>query len=495
MTRTNRKSARMHYLALAVLAAATFTLAFLSYSIRPQAQSGLVDTCIPPTCNCPPGFAGVTATQVSEEHNITRIHFGLVDPIPSGVGELGEHQRFLIDYLFLGRDNIGGILPAWMLMSRQLTSVAYAQMEIIGAFLDAKHQLESQRIFRHLAAKAHKQYQPSHGMCVMGTNTRSLANAEHRARLASFVIGQRALQRQLGSAWVNAADGPTQDMKGRMIQFISHFCDVRDNNFITGGGLLGTTRPDVGLQLICPMATQDARRPTLQTDIDYTRTVELPRSIDIDYDGASTVPTNDERAIFELSTNLFGHRVFNRINDEDLQFLANHDEYQDMRAVIAKRSVAQNSFNRIVGMKALGSYQSSLSAGAGVGSSNDTGQYMEHFLRELGVLNNDEMPHMLGDHAGATTQVERPSYMAQMEMVAKRIYQDPNFFTNLYDTPANVKRKSAALQAISLMLDRDMYDSQIRSEMLVSQLLELRLVRAQRKAQTDNKLMAPVEER
>jgi len=498
MRKMKRTSQRLHYLGMAILAVATFTLAFLSYTVRPQAQSGLSDTCIPPTCNCPPGFSAVTQVQVSEEHNITRFHFGLVYPIPSGLGEMGEHQRFLINFLFLGENNIGGILPAWMLMSQQLTSVAYAQMQIIGSFLDAKHQLETQQIFRHLVAKAHKQYHPSHGMCVVGTTTRSLGNAEHRSRLAAFVLGQRSLQRQLGAAYVNASDGPTQDMSGRMVQFVSHFCDARDNNFIlpSGGLFGGAQRPDVGLQLICPLATQNARRPTLQTDIDYTRTVELPRSIDLDYDGASTVPTNDERAVFELSTNLFGHRVFNRLNDEDLQFLANHDEYQDMRAIIAKRSVAQNSFNRIVGMKALGSFQSSAGGGtAGVGSSNDTGQYMEHFLRELGVLNDQEMPHMLGDHAGATTQVERPSYMAQMEMVAKRIYQDPNFFTNLYDTPANVKRKGAALQAIGLMVDRDIYDSQLRSEMLVSQLLELRLVRAQRDTQTDNKLMSPVEER
>jgi hypothetical protein len=119
---------------------------------------------------------------------------------------------------------------------------------------------------------------------------------------------------------------------------------------------------------------------------------------------------------------------------------------------------------------------------------------MEHFLRELGVLKDEEIAHMYADHAGPETQVRRPSYMAQMEMLTKRIYQDPNFFVGLYDTPANVKRKGAALQAIGLMLDRDIYDSQVRSEMLMSQLLELRLVREQRRAQTYEALMGPVEE-
>ena len=69
----------------------------------------------------------------------------------------------------------------------------------------------------------------------------------------------------------------------------------------------------------------------------------------------------------------------------------------------------------------------------------------------------------------------RPSYYAQLELLAKKIYQNPDFYANLYDKPANVKRKRVALQAIELMLDRAIYESQIRQEMAASVLLSARL--------------------
>ncbi len=62
-----------------------------------------------------------------------------------------------------------------------------------------------------------------------------------------------------------------------------------------------------------------------------------------------------------------------------------------------------------------------------------------------------------------------------MEILAKKIYQNPDFFAGLYDSPANVERKSVALKAIKLMLDRAIYESQIRQEMAYSVLLSSRL--------------------
>ena len=70
---------------------------------------------------------------------------------------------------------------------------------------------------------------------------------------------------------------------------------------------------------------------------------------------------------------------------------------------------------------------------------------------------------------------ENPSYYAQLEILAKKIYQSPDFYANLYDKPANVERKSVALKAIELMLDRAIYESQIRQEMTMSVLLSSRL--------------------
>src|SRR5690606_22986449 len=80
--------------------------------------------------------------------------------------------------------------------------------------------------------------------------------------------------------------------------------------------------------------------------------------------------------------------------------------------------------------------------------------------------NEDEIFELIG---------EQPSYYAQLEILTKKIYQNPDFYANLYDKPANVERKSTALKAIDLMLDRAMYESQLRREMVLSVLLSSRL--------------------
>ena len=60
-----------------------------------------------------------------------------------------------------------------------------------------------------------------------------------------------------------------------------------------------------------------------------------------------------------------------------------------------------------------------------------------------------------------------------MEILTKKAYQDPRFYTNLYDKPANVERKGAAIQAIGLIQKFDMLKSYLRTEASLSILLEL----------------------
>ena len=86
-------------------------------------------------------------------------------------------------------------------------------------------------------------------------------------------------------------------------------------------------------------------------------------------------------------------------------------------------------------------------------------------------ISDDEVKKYLGD---------KPSYFAQMEMLSKKIYQHPGFYTDLYDKPANVLRKEAAMQAIDLMQKRDIYRSLLRSEALFSVILETELMKQQR---------------
>ena len=80
--------------------------------------------------------------------------------------------------------------------------------------------------------------------------------------------------------------------------------------------------------------------------------------------------------------------------------------------------------------------------------------YMTEILEEMGMP-EDQIALMLRDN---------PSYHAQMEIMTKKLYQHPNFYSDLYDKPVNIDRKDTSIQAIALMQKRDMYKSRLRSE-------------------------------
>jgi hypothetical protein len=96
---------------------------------------------------------------------------------------------------------------------------------------------------------------------------------------------------------------------------------------------------------------------------------------------------------------------------------------------------------------------------------------MYAIMKEMG-LEEEEIKKYLGD---------RPSYYAQMEILTKKLYQNPTFYTELYDKPANVERKNVSLQAIELMQKRDIYRSILRSEAILSVMLETALGEHQEK--------------
>lgn len=376
---------------------------------------------------------------VSNQHFITRRHM---------TQEMTAHQRWWFTEFFNEY-----ILPAQMMMAEQLVAVGIQQMEILGALFDAKHQLESQAIFHELTARAHKDYHSSHGMCTIATAARGLAAVDRRAETTAFVLSRRSMARQLGARDVSAADGPVIDRATRVEQFIRRFCDTYDSN----SALVG-------------MCQQRAPTATINKDIDYNRLIETPMTLDIDFTEGDA-PEGDEEDVMAFAANIFAHQVFSRIPEAELAILSNQELYLDLRSVVAKRSVAENSFYHILGMKARGSEEAEEAAG-----------HIGVVLQQLGVP-DEEIFLMLGD---------RPSYYALMDVMAQKIYQRPEFFTDLYDKPANVARKDVAMQAIDLMVDRDIYKSDLRTEAMLAVLLELELMQHQRRVQNRiNDLRAP----
>lgn len=375
------------------------------------------------SCNC--------EGDITAHHETIRAHM---------TNKRKEHEVWLVTEFFTRH-----VAPALMLMAEQLTVAGMQQVQIIGTFFDAKHQLETQRLLQQMTAQAHKDYQPSEGLCTFGTGVRSLAASERAGDMAQAAVAARGMQRQLLSG--EAVSGVSGDQKaidraGRLNTFISTFCNKNDNN-----------------KTLDELCKDTKAKPEQQNkDIDYTRSVENKLTLELDFHTpGNDNPSDDEKNIFALGANLYAHDVMPYIDanqlgprGEDKQF-DSEKHLMDIRALAAKRSVAQNSFAAITGMKASGT--------------GDAQPYLYKMVEELGVP-QDDLEKLLG---------KNPSYFAQMEILTKKALQNPVFYTELYDKPVNVDRKGAVLQAIGLMQDRDIYKSLIRSEAILSVLLETQL--------------------
>lgn len=349
------------------------------------------------------------------------------------VSRMDQHKFWTVDDFFYNY-----WLPKLMNMSAQIGAVAIDQMRLVGTLFDAKQLLETDRVVQELQVEANKDYQPSESFCWFGTNVRSLAESQNRGRFVQASLGEMELARQLGTYGTGSAQD-AEDLKSRWMKFRSTYCDPKDNNWYTGGS---------GLDLACGSGGSDSQRRN--NDIDYTRLIEEPRTLKVDFTDEASALDPSEEDVFALASNLYGHRTPTR----RMEGLASKDSgaqpfYMQLRAVLAKRAVAQASFNAIVGLKAQSETE------------GDTSRFLSAIARDAGVD-----PADVKDYLG-----EKPSTYAQLEVLSQRMFQNPDFFVTLYDKPANVKRKKAALNAIELMLDRYLYESELRQEMLLSVLL------------------------
>ena len=405
--------------------------------------------------------------------------------------------------------------PATGALLAQMAAVSMSYTETVGGFLDAQIQMDTQRLLRKMQFDAHKSYRPSEGFCTFGTNVRALAATESIGDYNSLALSRIALNRQLGQVNISGADGIKQDYRSRWDQFVDTYCDVGDNN---------RQSSRTGLELACDHdgpggsgddGAEDYNR--FNRDIDYTRLVGEPRTLYVDFAddaletdiqpleaaigvggtvGSITTEVKepaDEEDVIAMSKNLYGHSVPTRfLSRNALKSTAGQKLYLALRSIAAKRSVAQSSFNAIVGMKSSGTSHEqdfepyvhpgnlfgmdTLIANGFLGEKR-VGRFMASIVKELLPMSTPAATNIF-DIIGYS-----PSYFSQLEVLAKRIYQNPDFYADLYDTPDNVARKKVAMQAIELMVDRATYESQLRREMIVSVLLSSRLRAAQRNAE------------
>lgn len=341
-----------------------------------------------------------------------------------------------------------------------LSSFGMYQVEMVGAFFDAKNQLETRRLFFELQAEAHKDYHPSDDFCWFGTSARSLAASDSRMNLNMLAMSEVSLNRQLGHINSASAGSVDEDKNSRWEQFVSTYCDPRDNSWDSVGTGLDYACDWDGLGGATTTGAADLAR--VNRDVDYTGLVGEARTLDINF--SNLVITDDEEDVLSMASNIYGNNVPGRaFSKTNMSKSASKKLYMDLRSVVAKRNVAESSFNAIVAMKSAGS-----NGDAGAAEQPDVGLFMAAIVKDL-------MPAATPDSEILDILGENPSYYAQLEVLSKKIYQNPDFFANLYDTPANVKRKSVAMKAIALMLDRALYESELRQEMILSVMLSSKL--------------------
>ncbi len=329
--------------------------------------------------------------------------------------------------------------PGLKKLADEVRNAVTFEVATFGTFLDAQNELGSLRALQELSSNTMKNYAVSQTICEFGTLSRSLAASQSKGKTNQVALSERSQNRQLGQLNMASAQGRQADRSARLKQFRADYCTPTD---------FGS-----GMSVLCNGTATDVRQ---NIDINYTRAVDAKKSLNVDFTDA--VATDDEKDIIALANNLYAHQVFDRINvgalnkknETDLQ-----STYLDQRSVVAKRSVAENSFNAIVGEKSAGTPGSR--------------EYLLQVLKNLG-LNDVDAAKYVGDN---------PSYDAQMEILTKKLYQDPAFYASLMESPANVNRQYAALQSFGLMQKRDMFETIMRSEMLLSMILEMEVSKYQ----------------
>ena len=362
------------------------------------------------------------------------------------------HQMIWFDLVYWQQH----MLPMFMHIGNHLAGVGALQVMIIGQFIDAQQHLEAQRDLQIMHARAHKDYHASTGMCEFATRIQSLAASERKGEANALILSERSTDRLLGNVDTGAWSGTKGDVTIRLELYQREFCNSFDNNnSLSAMCSSGLTPPLTG-----------AKKERLNKDIDYQRAIEDPWTIGFDLTGGG-VPSHGDEGVALMANNLYGYESFSRVdqvsllNSPDDETTNAQQAYLDLRAIVAKTKVAENSFNALMAMK-----------GEGTAGSRD---YLESYLKELGVS-----PAYVTKYIGAN-----PSYNAQMEVLTKKAYQNPLFYTNLYGKPANVERKGVAMQAIGLIQKFDLLKSYLRTEASMSVLLELSVFNLQRQVEAN----------
>lgn len=318
-------------------------------------------------------------------------------------------------------------------LADEMRNGALWNIPIIGSYLDGQNLMDTLRSIQVSTAQTLKNYTPSNSVCTFGTLTRSLARTEAVTKANHMAFSKIMMDRDIQK------DNTIYSIAGNGIfsmleNFKKKYCNEKTN----GGFLEG--------YCLSAGATADL---LYDRDVDFTRVFDIPLTLDADFtDGTMT---NDKQSVIALFENLSKVQPMMSSDGNDWNPRDHSGTMQEFRTLTAMRTVSANSFAALVSEK--------------VRAPSASTKYMKDIMLKLG-LSPDDATKLLGAN---------PSYFAQMEVMTKKLFQDPSFYASLYDSEANIDRQRVAMKAIELQQERDFLESLRRREILLSVLLNAKL--------------------
>jgi hypothetical protein len=334
------------------------------------------------------------------------------------------------------RTYVGGLKR----IADEIRRAVFSNVPLIGAFLDGRDMNDTLRALQVSTAQTLVNYSPSNSVCTFGTLSRSLVKADANARANQMAFSKIMMDKnnqKAGTVYAKVNIGAY-----RMVEdFKTKYCNRKTNgSFLDGYCQNASATPDT----------------LFDRDVDFTRVFDVPLSIDADF--TDSAMTDDKQSIIALFSNL--SKVDPVMGSSQKDWNPNDDSImtQDVRSLWGMRNISNNSFAALVSEK--------------VKTTSAASTHMNNIIMKLG-LSSADATKLLGAN---------PSYFAQMEVMTKKIFQDPSFYANLYDGEANVDRQRVAMKAIELQQDRDFLESLRRREMLLSVLLNSKLQKSANEA-------------
>lgn len=320
-------------------------------------------------------------------------------------------------------------LKAIRLWSAEMGATILARVALQGNLLDTQTRLFFLQAQQKRQAQLIIDSRVSDQMCRMATLSQSLAKADFNTKAQQRVMARILQERDMGkdgSIYVdNDQVNPTVALVSRIVSFKNNYCDQYAENS--------------SLARVCAVDMDD----NLNRDVDFTRVIDLPQTLGVNFIGNSTIEP-DEADVIAFGENLFPSLPL----ISTARVPATSEVYMDFRSLQAARNIARNSYTAVIGEKAT--------------HENSKAGYAHNLLKSMNV-DPREAELLLG---------RNPSYFAQMNLLTKTVYQTTDFAKGLMTGAANVERARVAMKAVDLQQNADLLDSLYRREMLLATYLE-----------------------